>query len=91
MARTLKQVRGLMEEAGIADALTFTAAFTDGENLWAYRWACDGQAADAVFPRGQRQSSGGLRAHRRQDQGLARGAEGLQPRGARRQRSRSNA
>src|SRR5690606_37968855 len=41
MARTLKQVRALMDEAGISEALRFTAAVTDGENLWAYRWACD--------------------------------------------------
>src|SRR6478609_6516783 len=35
------------------------------------------QAADPLFPRGQRQPAGRVRAHRRQDQGLARGAQGL--------------
>jgi glutamine amidotransferase len=43
MARTLRQVRGLMIEAGIEEPLRFTAALTDGENLFAYRWACDGK------------------------------------------------
>ena len=49
MAKTLKQVRGLMNEAGIDDALRFTAAFTDGENLWAYRWACDAKPPTLYF------------------------------------------
>jgi predicted glutamine amidotransferase len=43
MARILKQVRGLMGDAGISEPLRFTAALTDGESLWAYRWACDGR------------------------------------------------
>ena len=43
MAGVLKQVRGLMSDAGIAEPLRFTAAFTDGDDLWAYRWACDGK------------------------------------------------
>jgi predicted glutamine amidotransferase len=43
MAKTLKIVHGLMDEAGIAEPLRFTAAFADGQSLWAYRWACDGQ------------------------------------------------
>jgi predicted glutamine amidotransferase len=43
MARTLKTVRDLMTEAGVEEPLRFTAACTDGESLWAYRWACDGQ------------------------------------------------
>jgi predicted glutamine amidotransferase len=43
MAGVLKQVQGLMSDAGIAEPLRFTAAFTDGNDLWAYRWACDGK------------------------------------------------
>jgi glutamine amidotransferase len=43
MARTLKIVHGLMSDAGIAEPLRFTAAFSNGDSLWAYRWACDGQ------------------------------------------------
>jgi predicted glutamine amidotransferase len=56
MARTLKTVRALMDEAGIKEALRFTAAVTDGESLWAYRWACDGQPPTLYF----REESGGL-------------------------------
>jgi glutamine amidotransferase len=41
MARTLGAVRGLMREAGIGEPLRFAAAFTDGESLYAYRWASD--------------------------------------------------
>ncbi|HZB63475.1 MAG TPA: class II glutamine amidotransferase, partial [Microvirga sp.] len=49
MARTLKQVRGLMEEAGVREPLRFTAVFTDGESLWAYRWACDAKPPTLYF------------------------------------------
>jgi glutamine amidotransferase len=56
MARTLKVVRGLMTEAGIQEALRFTAAFTDGESLWAYRWACDAKPPTLYF----REDSGNL-------------------------------
>jgi glutamine amidotransferase len=41
MAQTLKTVRGLMQEAGIQEPLRFTAAYTDGDAVYAYRWACD--------------------------------------------------
>jgi glutamine amidotransferase len=41
MARTLKAVRGMMREAGVDEPLRFTAALTDGESLYAFRWACD--------------------------------------------------
>ena len=43
MARTLKAVRRLMAEASVDEPLRFTAALTDGEDLYAFRWACDGQ------------------------------------------------
>ncbi|MET0745699.1 MAG: class II glutamine amidotransferase [Microvirga sp.] len=56
MARTLKLIRGLMSEAGIGEALRFTAAYTDGESLFAYRWACDGQPPTLYF----REAEGGL-------------------------------
>jgi predicted glutamine amidotransferase len=56
MARTLKMIRGLMNDAGIDEALRFTAAFTDGESLFAYRWACDGQPPTLYF----REAEGGL-------------------------------
>jgi predicted glutamine amidotransferase len=56
LARTLKQVRGLMTEAGIAEPLRFTAAVTDGESLWACRWACDGRPPTLYY----REEKGGL-------------------------------
>ena len=43
VARTLKRVHGMMTKAGILEPLRFTAALTDGERLFAFRWACDGQ------------------------------------------------
>lgn len=56
MARTLKQARDLMREANITEPLRFTAAFTDGEELWAYRWACDEKPPTLYF----RQDAGSL-------------------------------
>jgi glutamine amidotransferase len=56
MARTLKQVRALMIEAGIAEAFKFTAAVTDGTSLWAYRWSCDGNPPTLYF----REAAGNL-------------------------------
>jgi glutamine amidotransferase len=45
MARTLRRVSGFMAEAGIAEALRFTAALTDGRDLFAFRWASDTRPA----------------------------------------------
>lgn len=56
MARMLRTVRGLMSQAGIDEPLRFTAAFTDGENLHAYRWACDGKPPSLYY----RETSSGL-------------------------------
>jgi predicted glutamine amidotransferase len=41
MARTLKAIRRLMDEAAIHEPLRFTAMLSDGENIHAVRWACD--------------------------------------------------
>ncbi|MGP9820363.1 class II glutamine amidotransferase [Salinarimonas sp. NSM] len=41
MARTLATVRAMVRAAEIDEPVRFTAAFTDGESLVAYRWACD--------------------------------------------------
>lgn len=41
MSRTLASVRRLMDSHNIQEALRFSAILSDGENLWAYRWACD--------------------------------------------------
>jgi glutamine amidotransferase len=56
MAQTLKTVRGLMSEAGIDEPLRFTAAYTDGEGFYAYRWACDSRPPTLYF----RESAGSL-------------------------------
>jgi glutamine amidotransferase len=45
MTATLAEVRGMMDAAAIHAALRFTAAVTDGEHLWAFRWASDGRPA----------------------------------------------
>ena len=49
MARVLRQTRSLMSDAGIDEPLRFTAAVTDGESLWAFRWACDGSPPTLCF------------------------------------------
>jgi predicted glutamine amidotransferase len=41
MARTLAATKRLMTEAGATEPLRFTAALTNGEDLYAFRWACD--------------------------------------------------
>ncbi|WP_460448266.1 class II glutamine amidotransferase [Alsobacter sp. SYSU BS001988] len=45
MARTVSRVSGFMRAAGVREALRFTAALTDGESLYAFRWASDGKPA----------------------------------------------
>jgi glutamine amidotransferase len=45
IARTLRRIHGLMLAAGVTEALRFTAALTDGERFWAFRWASDSQPA----------------------------------------------
>jgi predicted glutamine amidotransferase len=45
VARTLARVRAMMLAAGITEALRFTAALTDGDTLYAFRWASDGRPA----------------------------------------------
>ncbi len=49
MARTLKHVRALMQEAAVAEPLRFTAALTNGEDLYAFRWACDERPPSLYF------------------------------------------
>jgi glutamine amidotransferase len=41
MAITLGRVRAEMARAGIDEPLRFTAALTDGNHLWAFRWSSD--------------------------------------------------
>jgi glutamine amidotransferase len=49
MARTLSRVCGLMAAAGIGEPLRFTAAFSDGRALFAFRWACDGHPPSLYY------------------------------------------
>ncbi len=44
MTKTLHVVHDLMLQAGIREPLKFTAALTDGQELYAFRWASDGLA-----------------------------------------------
>jgi predicted glutamine amidotransferase len=44
MASTLSQIKVMMADCAICEPLRFTAALTDGENLYAFRWACDNKA-----------------------------------------------
>jgi predicted glutamine amidotransferase len=56
MACTLQQVRDLMKVEKITEPLRFTAALTDGLNLWAFRWACDSEPPSLYY----KQSETGL-------------------------------
>lgn len=49
IAETLGLVRAEMEAAGIGAALRFTAALTDGETIWAFRWASDNAPPTLYF------------------------------------------
>jgi len=50
-SRVLNAVRGMMERAGITEALRFAAVFTNGETLHAFRWACDAKAPTLYWRR----------------------------------------
>lgn len=51
LRQTLAEVKAAMRAAGVADALRFTATLTDGETLWAFRWACDARPATLYYKR----------------------------------------
>ena len=53
MARTLKRVQGVVERAGLDEPLRFTSALTDGETLWAFRWASDERAPSLYWREGR--------------------------------------
>ncbi len=56
MARTLGRIRTIMRDAGVSEALRFTALLSDGDTLHAYRWACDQKPATLYY----RQDTRGL-------------------------------
>jgi len=45
IAAVLSRVRRMMDGAAIAEPLRFTAALTDGRDIWAFRWASDAKPA----------------------------------------------
>ena len=49
IAETLGLVQAEMERANIGAALRFTAALTDGETIWAFRWASDNAPATLYY------------------------------------------
>jgi predicted glutamine amidotransferase len=44
MASTLCDIKGMMTDCGVCEPLRFTAALTNGRDLYAFRWACDDKA-----------------------------------------------
>ena len=51
VSSVLADVRRLMTEGDAPDALRFTAALTDGDNVFAFRWACDAKAPTLYWRR----------------------------------------
>lgn len=49
MERTLSEVQTLLDRAGVTEPLRFTSCYTDGEALWAYRWASDDRAPTLYY------------------------------------------
>ncbi len=56
MERTLGRVQSMLKRAGITEPLRFTSCYTDGEVLWAYRWASDDKPPTLYY----RQEEGGV-------------------------------
>jgi glutamine amidotransferase len=52
MASVLSDVVDMMEGCGVCEALRFTAALTNGRDLFAFRWACDGKAPTLYYRAG---------------------------------------
>ena len=57
MRATLDEVKAAMRASGVAEPLRFTATLTDGETLWAFRWACDARPPSLYY----KQDAAGLR------------------------------
>lgn len=49
---TLERVQAAMRAEGISAPLRFAAALTDGESLWAFRWACDARPPSLYWREG---------------------------------------
>jgi predicted glutamine amidotransferase len=53
---TLADIKGMMSEGAVCEALRFTAVVTDGRDIHAFRWACDAKAPTLYW----REQAGGL-------------------------------
>lgn len=53
VAATLSKVRDFMQQAGVSEPLRFTAALTNGEHLWAFRWASDAKPPTLYWREGE--------------------------------------
>lgn len=51
IASVLTDVKRLMSESHVTEALRFTAALTDGDDVYAFRWACDAKAPTLYWRR----------------------------------------
>ena len=49
---TVGRIQPRLEAAGVREPLRFTSALTDGETLWAFRWASDDQAPSLYYRMG---------------------------------------
>lgn len=51
---TLREVRAAMAAAGADAPLRFTATLSDGQGVWAFRWACDGRPPSLYWQENER-------------------------------------
>jgi glutamine amidotransferase len=49
LATTLAEIKALMQGCSVCEPLRFTAAWSNGRDLHAFRWACDAKAATLYF------------------------------------------
>ena len=49
MQTTFATIAEMMGDAGIGEALRFTATLTDGETLWAFRWSTDARPPSLYY------------------------------------------
>jgi glutamine amidotransferase len=49
MASTLAEIKAMMRDCEVCEPLRFTAALSNGEDLFAFRWACDDKAPTLYY------------------------------------------
>ena len=79
ITETLAEVHAIMAAAGVKAALRFTAALTDGKNLWAFRWGVRQPPGHAILAAGCSRAGRGVRTDRRRGGWLEFGAVRLLP------------